>query len=292
MTARRILVAVDFSQWSRSALIAAAMLARRSHGDVHLVHAIDPDLADAAAEAGVDIAADARDELARFVERAGCGAAVRGATHVAIGSAADVICDVSRRENIDLVVMGVYGQSSGCMRCGTTAAAVVRHATIPTMFVPDASMTTGDVDDGLLVGRVVVALDLGGPSLCAAAAAIPLAAALGAELEGVHVVPPLRTAARWKPHADVAVAERLRRATGEIATRVRGLPAGGPMRWRTAVGDVARVLADATLPRRGRASLLVMGRHVSRHQECDPGSVAMQVLALAHGPVLLHLSAD
>jgi nucleotide-binding universal stress UspA family protein len=291
MPLHRVVAAVDFSDSSRSTVRAAAALARRTGADLQLLHAIEQDLANAAAAARVDIVSDARLELLRIAEQADAGSGTAPTTHVAVGCPTDVICDISCRENADLVVMGVRGQSADSAQCGSTAAGVVRHAVTSTMFVPD-SRAAAIEHDAFDIGQVVVALDLTGPSLCAAAAAVPLAAALGAELEALHVVPPVRTASKWQTLADAAIAERLRRATDDVALRIHGVRGAAPFHWRATAGGVAEILADATRPKNGRWSLLVMGRRLPGHRDCDPGSLATSVLALAHGPVLLHIAAD
>jgi len=65
-----VLAAVDFSESSRRALTFAARLARHADARLHVVHAQDPLLANAARAAGVDIDAETRAELSTFMQNA------------------------------------------------------------------------------------------------------------------------------------------------------------------------------------------------------------------------------
>ena len=60
---RVVLAAVDFSEPSRVALVCAARLARQCGAELHVLHAEDPLLAEAARAGGVDLAGETRDEL-------------------------------------------------------------------------------------------------------------------------------------------------------------------------------------------------------------------------------------
>ena len=87
---RVVLAAVDFSESSRTALTFAARLARHADARLHVVHAQDPLLAQAARAAGVDIDAETRAELTRFMATAAPAGDWSPFQEVADGPAAEV----------------------------------------------------------------------------------------------------------------------------------------------------------------------------------------------------------
>src|SRR5688572_30015382 len=96
---RIVLAAIDFSESSRTALTFAARLARHSNARLHVVHAQDPLLANAARAAGVDIDVETRAELSSFVQIAAPVGGWSPFQEVKDGPAVSVLCDVADREN-------------------------------------------------------------------------------------------------------------------------------------------------------------------------------------------------
>lgn len=183
---RRILAAVDFSQASRSALAFASQLAGYADAELDVLHALHPALTDAAAALGSDLVARTRLDL-ESVTRAVCPGERRRRLHVVGGEAAPVICDIARREQADIVVLGIHGVASR-HDCGETAAAVIRRVGLPTMFVPESWHPPGRLQEPVALGPVIAAVDEGVPSAAAAAAAASLASLLHARLEMIHVL--------------------------------------------------------------------------------------------------------
>lgn len=288
--ARRILAAVDFSEPSRTALAFAARLAAHGHSGLDVLHAHDPLLAAAAAARGVDLVDDTRGELASFASSVGA-TVDDDHLHVVTGPAAATICDIAIRENADLIVVGAHGMSGTAHAVfGSVAESVVRRAAMPVLVVPP-DWTPADRDhlDLRAMGPVVAATDLCTPSVDAAAAACRLATLLGTGVELVHVVPDLPVIARWKPHAEAAIAARVPQAHAQLLAIVKALRSKAPVQVRVETGRLEDRLAAAAAPTGDRHPILVLGRRADTSRSAAPGSTAYRVLRLAHVPVLVYV---
>ncbi len=147
----RVLVAVDYSPFSRVAATFAAQLVGAS-GTVELLHVWD----DRAQEADDLFASSA--EVAAWTERARSKEAAALAefaatldvpcsveTYLASGSVARAI--VERREEIgaEMVVVGAHARQRLAQRIlGTTADSVLRNAGCPVLIIPDTALERGD----------------------------------------------------------------------------------------------------------------------------------------------------
>lgn len=261
----RILAAVDFSLASRAALAFASELAGKAAAELHVLHALDPALADAAAKLGTDPIGSTRLDLDR-VTRSVCPPERRRLLHVVVGEAAAVIGDIALREQADIVVLGIRGQSHcasghcGAVHCGQTADAVVRSVTVPTMFVPELWHSPGTRPGAVRLGPVIAAVDGGQPSAIAAHAAAALATLLGTRLELMHV--------------------------GDRAPR---LPAAAAADVHLLSGGTAEALAVAAVPSDGTCPILVMGRRTRADGANPPGAIVAKVLTATRAPVLMYL---
>jgi nucleotide-binding universal stress UspA family protein len=258
---RRILAAVDFSPESRAALAFAAALAAKATAELHVLHALDPGLAEAADKLAADLIGRTRRDLEQLT-RSDCPPECRRLLHVVVGEAAAVICDIALREQADVVVLGIRGQSPcGSGRCGRTAHTVVRNAMLPTMFVPELWHAPGTRPGAVKLGPVIAAVDSCQPSMLAANAAATLAVWLGTTFELVHVggQPPL-------------------------------LPTPTPVHLLS--GNTAEALAEAAVPRDGACPILVMGRRTHGDGVSRPGSMIAEVIAAARAPVLMYLPTE
>jgi universal stress protein A len=143
MPFRRVLCPVDFSKVSRTALRAAAGLARASRGRLTVLF-VDDLLLVAAAAAAHDTRASAqntRAALDRFIQQVLPARAqpLRLRAVVAVGTPADEILKSARRPAADLIVMGTRGMGGVArLLLGTTAEAVLRRARIPVLAVPSS----------------------------------------------------------------------------------------------------------------------------------------------------------
>jgi nucleotide-binding universal stress UspA family protein len=140
MRGRSIVCGVDFSSASARALRSAATIARKHSRRLVVLFVEDPLLA-AAARAARDTRASVGSTtttLQRFIARSiGPRLAPRAHPAVAIGSPAEEILKVARRQHADLVVLGTRGMGRAArLLLGSTADAVLRHARIPVLAVP------------------------------------------------------------------------------------------------------------------------------------------------------------
>jgi nucleotide-binding universal stress UspA family protein len=256
---RRILAAVDFSPASRSALAFSSQLAGVSGAALHVLHALDPELAETASSSGRDLVRRTRSDLESAARAACPGEQRRRLLHVVLGDAAPVICDIAEREQADIVVLGVHGQAQR-HECGDTAAAVIRRVRVPAMFVPEFWHPQGRPADPVTLGPVIAAVDQGQPSIVAATAAAALARWLRTRCELMHV-----------------------------GRAVPATPRGAPVRLLE--GEVATALAHSAVPDADGCPILVMGRR-THPAIALPGSTVLRVVSVARAPVLMYLPED
>lgn len=285
-----VLAAVDFSEPSRRALMFAAQLARQCNATLHVLHVEDPLLFAAAAEARVDLTAETRDELQRFITTAPPAAALEPCRDVVTGGAVQAILDLAQREGTDLIVLGAHGMSgAGRMMFGSVTEGVMLRANRSVLVVPENWANTG-ADNGMSgVGPLVVGIDFSESSLLAASAAAALAERLHTTVEAVHVVPQLPVPERWRAHADKAIADRVTLARHDLARAVDAL-AAAPITARVEHGPVAERLAEAAAQVGDRHPLLILGRRSSKAREGAPGATAYRVATLSRVPVLMYLT--
>jgi universal stress protein A len=137
---RTILVPTDFSEAADVALAYAADLAAQLDATIHLVHSISvptmglPEVGVAYAALTMESATKAAqgeldDRIARYRDRV-----TLAPPRIEIGDARDVIDNVAKRIEADLIVMGTHGRR-GVRRVliGSVAEAVVRSAPCPVL---------------------------------------------------------------------------------------------------------------------------------------------------------------
>ncbi|OFW13409.1 MAG: hypothetical protein A3H29_16795 [Acidobacteria bacterium RIFCSPLOWO2_02_FULL_67_21] len=285
-----VLAPIDFSDPSRTALDVAARLARHTGAALHVLHAEDPLMAEAARQGGIDLRADTEEELGRFIASTPSAAALAPAKHVAIGPPVDVILSAARTLGADLIVVGSHGMS-GAERLvfGSTTEGILRNAGVSVLVTPSAWAAAGAGGDLTGAGPLIAAVDFSPASLAAARSACALAAALGTTTELVHVVPELPVLARWSAHAAAAVREGVETARAELARVTADLHCAVSVDAKVETGGVADRLAAAAAPSRDRQPILVLGRRGAGERRGVPGSTAYRVLTLAKVPVLMHI---
>ena len=145
MQIRSILLPTDFSECGNYALSSAASLARTFGASIICVHVIEP-LVPAVGYSGMtgplpiaDISDQLEDsaekELPRIAEREEC-AGLEVEELIVHGEAAAEIVRVAKERNIDLIVISSHGRTGwGRILFGSTAEAVVRHASCPVLVV-------------------------------------------------------------------------------------------------------------------------------------------------------------
>jgi nucleotide-binding universal stress UspA family protein len=147
---QRILVAVDFSEESRSALVCAAEMAAKFGASLTLVHVVEPHFGppDGDVPALTNENTDAEDFAEAKLELSALGEQMLGPcrvveTVVRAGLAFFEITEAAKALGADLIVVGTHGYT-GLKRAllGSTAEKVVRHAPCPVLV---ARASYGDI---------------------------------------------------------------------------------------------------------------------------------------------------
>ncbi|HAY79285.1 MAG TPA: universal stress protein [Planctomycetaceae bacterium] len=140
MTAKRILVPTDFSEFSVAALEQASMLAREHDASLLIVYvnALTEDTTSAGV--GTPSLAFDREYLAEEMRYfAPQDPAVEYSQHIVVGEPVTEIVAFSETRQVDMIVMGTHGRSGlGNLLIGSVAEGVVRHASCPVLTVRSA----------------------------------------------------------------------------------------------------------------------------------------------------------
>ena len=282
----RILAAVDFSDASAKALAYAARLSHLCGAELNVLHVIDPMLAAAATEKGIELAAETKEELAAFCATAPhMPADIRH--HVVTGPPNDTILHIAQRESADLIVLGSRGVTlPERVLFGLTTDKILRLSEVSVLVVPD-SIAPAAGARRMTFGPIVVGIECAGGAADAARAAQRLAATLGAELRFIHAVSEITTARRWSALSAIATRRACEDARRELKALLQGLSVD-PARLDVRVGAVPQLLAEAAADRPD--ALLVLGRCYGAPGHAGAASIARRVLTLASVPVLMHVS--
>jgi nucleotide-binding universal stress UspA family protein len=138
---KKILVPVDFSEFSEEALRSAADIAELRHAKLTIMHVMVKPETSIPYEVYIDwqkikddIKADAEKMLNEMTEKAG----LKGMSERALvwGDPAQVITDSVQSDNFDLIVMATHGRA-GLPRLffGSVAEKVIRHAPCPVLVM-------------------------------------------------------------------------------------------------------------------------------------------------------------
>ena len=145
MQIRSILLPTDFSDWGSYALSYAAALARTFSASIICVHVIEP-MVPAVGYSGMteplpitDITDQLEDSAERELAKLAGGEEYAGLEVEEVivhGEAASEIVRVAKERNVDLIVVSSHGRTGlGRILFGSTAEAVVRHASCPVLVV-------------------------------------------------------------------------------------------------------------------------------------------------------------
>jgi len=137
-TPTTILVAIDFSDGSKTALALAIALAKQSGGTIEIVHVIEPGVEDPFGGHiyGSDHQSAVDRMLVRLVGQVETGG-VACTSKILEGSAAAEITDRARTIDADIIVVGTHRRTGlAHVLLGSIAERVVRHATCPVLTVP------------------------------------------------------------------------------------------------------------------------------------------------------------
>ncbi len=177
---RSAAVGTDGSLLTEGALNVAASWAESSGTRLHLVRAVD--VSHVSSERVEETLGERARELDMLLEARLSGARLSTLdpapeVHCRPGHAAEVLLDVARQQEVDMLVLGEH-KRRGLLDHGSTARAVLAHAPCPVWT---------QVGPVRVVRRVLVAVDLSEESRVALELACAVARATGASIQAVHV---------------------------------------------------------------------------------------------------------
>jgi nucleotide-binding universal stress UspA family protein len=261
LTLRKILVATDFDEGSRAALMTARALAKAADAEIHVVH--------------VSREETTTHSLAALVDDVGLSAH----QHVRRGDAAHAINILSDEIGADAILLGEYRkrrEAQGRVVLGSTAMAVVTNAAVPCLVVSEPLQ--------IPVDRTVAAVDLSDSARGTLAVALSWTSALRQRdtsqdtiLTVLHV-----SGSLLSDHRKRALEKLLAGLRDEAGT------------WAgTTIESVISEKADPTngvveYARDHRANLVVLGtRGLGQDKVGRLGSVSAEVMQQVDTPVLL-----
>ena len=139
LSLKSILVPIDFSKSSLKAFEYALPLARQFGGEITLLHAIEPppysmDLSYIPRSEGIPTAS-MKKELEELASRM-VGPELLKDVMVQVGTAFEVITNIARDCEVDLIVLTTHGETGlKHVFMGSTAERVIRHAPCPVLVV-------------------------------------------------------------------------------------------------------------------------------------------------------------
>lgn len=176
-----ILVGVDFSDCSKSALIEADYIALWEGGELHVVHVITSDEAKSisgASKPSHEVLSGMRKKLKSFTESA-TNLCAKKVYHVRVGNPFDEMMALIDSTGADLMVVGSNGGGEKSNYVGTVASKCVRRSRVPVLLV----RRQHDVG----YKKLVVCVDFSGSSQEAVEYAAEIACNENAELHILHV---------------------------------------------------------------------------------------------------------
>jgi nucleotide-binding universal stress UspA family protein len=279
LSLKNILLATDFSPGSETAVKYAQAIARRHTSRVHAIHVDSPDSYSLLDPDAFSITFDGPEANAKNVSDVlhGLLTGLPSQTPLRQGAVWEVISDVVKRNEIDLLVLASHGRH-GIPRLvlGSIAEDVFRNVSCPVLTVgPDVKPCNSRE---MKIKKVLLATHFEAGSTAPAHAAL-LCNEFGAELTVLHVADENKTASNGRNGKDLA-----QQLTSVVPEEV-GL-------WRKPVCVLKYGLPSANIlemAKQMRADLIVLG---ARHPEPArinshlPWATAARVIAEAECPVL------
>lgn len=250
-----IIVATDFADSSRNAILLGALLARRRRVPLIIVHAVEaaglrvPMIPIGISEWESQMVLSARDSMAHATEEVK-QLGIELQTEVHVGSPVHVIRQIATANTAELIVVGRNGRKGGHrFVLGSIAEAIVRSSGCPVLVVKE-----GDVDvrrwEGTEPLRLVVGVDASGASEAALAWLGSFKQRHGCAPSIVRLYWPPDEALRyglddlWEdPQKEGEVVSLMGRDVRRLLTELVG-PEPLPLRFRVAGRDAAEVLAE------------------------------------------------
>jgi universal stress protein A len=141
---KRILVPLDFSEFSDRALQYAARLAREFKAELFLLHVVEAFPIDyilgikAAEEANRRQLEQGESRLRKVSDRLTAENSITASASVSFGKPFQQIVEFARMHEIDLIIIATHGYTGlKHIQLGSTAEMVVRNATCPVLVLPN-----------------------------------------------------------------------------------------------------------------------------------------------------------
>lgn len=148
---RRIMAAVDFSEYSKEAVEYAAQLAEKFNAELVIVNVINQRDLDAVTTVSLNVDSisvenylegqkmDREHRIQKLIEEAACGH-LSPKMLIRVGPPVERLNKVVREEAVDLVVMGSKGRSNlAGFLFGSTAEKMFRHCPVPVLSIRERS---------------------------------------------------------------------------------------------------------------------------------------------------------
>jgi nucleotide-binding universal stress UspA family protein len=294
MELKRVLVGVDFSHTSLAAVrwVGSHLAAG---GEVFLVHAVELPQAPSFLRRVLPAPTEVEDELKsaarhRLTELAGSVGLPDGAAHVRTGSAPQVLAELARELEIDLIVVGEHGGRRGARGLlGTTAERLLNVSPRPVLIARDMPPAP--------VRAVLAALDGSATDARVLRWSRLFHELYGAEVTACHAVDimelygrvrTISAAARLK-EMETQLRDDARRWIRECLTEA-GLP-GDERHADVRMGD-ARYAIPGMAESAGADLIVMGGRGAGAVSRVVVGSVTSAILSATSFPVLVVLGED
>ncbi|MGE5114408.1 MAG: universal stress protein [Acidobacteriaceae bacterium] len=278
---KRILVATDFSEWSKRALLVGLGIAQRHASNLHLVHVLPSEgygVAGAGMLGAVNFARhNARDLESEFLQK-GYFEGIRYQVSVEKGEVWPVVSRMIEEEGVDLVVTGTRGRSGlGRLLLGSVAERIFRHSPCPVLTVgPNCEVSFPLTAQPR---SVLFPTDFSPQAEHALPYAVSLAEQNEAQLTFLHVVPPVGEATFNKDRSIRYASTRLE----ELMAATAGLT--GDREFIVETGEPAAAIVKVAAVT--GAELVVLGVRAPATLSGRLGwSTAYGVVRQAHCPVL------
>jgi nucleotide-binding universal stress UspA family protein len=279
---KKILVATDFSELGRAAVVTALELAKALDAQVDVLHAFTMlGMADSGGYTAAQLQqfeTNARADLSQAADAIGRAGRL-GESLLAPGEPSQQILRAAESHKADLIVLGSRGRRGlSRMVLGSTAEHVLRKAHVPVLVIKEPNTRP--------LATIGVAVDLGEDSTRVVATSFELASALGAKVHLLHayapVVVPNEYGAGTIPYESLH--EKAREALRDLASPYEHSPAMG--KCVVQLGDPTTVILELT--EQLKLDLVVLGTQAKQgFTRLVAGSVAESVLRQSPAPVLI-----
>ena len=285
-----IVCPVDFSDFSRTALHYAGVLADHFGARLLVLAVDDPMLVSAAQAAGLfPLAQATEEELRRFVTdtiEPASKPAMELDMQVTVGKPASEILRIARDARADAIVLSSHGRSGVSKRFfGSTTERVLRETVTPVLVTPAAAVRVASVSAMAgHVRNVLAPVDLTEASVHQVKVAKGIAAGLGTALILVHVVESIHVPPRVR--MTIAGMDTVRRTDAEasLVSLAESPKEHVPVETIVLHGDPSEEIVKLADTR--GAGLIVMGLHSSGLLGPRMGSVTYRILCLTGAFVL------